>query len=317
MSMMNKLILFILIAPLCLWGLFLLITKPPSVSEYSPGKGLPVEGTPTESQAVSETRSERAPEGGAEPEKKETSTEEAPTENPATQTTQAQPPSDGISDPLQQSVEIEAPQVDGHTGEVKHNEVLTYRFDQDKKEKLPKGFSSFRTGKGSEGQWVIIQDPSAPSQPQVVAQVSTDKTSSRFLILLLDEKDFQDVEIAVKFKPVSGKTAQAGGIIVRYQDPKNYYVLRADALKNSYAFYQVTKGKPILMASKTLKIAPNQWYTLKLRCKGEQFEGYLNDQLYIKVRDTMFKQGKVGLWTRGDSVVHFDDLSISSLETST
>lgn len=327
MSTMNKWILFILITPLCAWGLFLLFNRSPQIPDFSHEKSKPVEKTQTENPVNPQiplnqpSQSEKAP-GNPGNEvmlnQKSTPMEKSSGETQSAGDTKPQQPSDTVIPSTQQNTPTKEFQAEIPT--VKNtdsNEILTYQFDSDQEGDTPQGFSAFRTGRGSPVKWVVIKDSTTSNQNRVLTPQYTGKADAEFQLLLLDSGDYQDLDAAVKFKPESGRTAQAGGIVIRYQDPNNYYVIRADAVKDNYRLYRFTRGKPVLIASKTIKITPNEWHTLRIRCKGDQFEGYLDEKLYIKARDSTFQKGKVGLWTRKNSMVQFDDLMVNPLGAKT
>jgi hypothetical protein len=151
--------------------------------------------------------------------------------------------------------------------------------------KAPAGFSTVLTGGGGPVSWVIQEDQTAPSGRNVLAQTSTDETSSRFPLCLYDDFTAKDVEVSVKFKPVSGKVDQAAGIVWRYQDKDNYYIVRANALENNVVLYKVENGKrtdlkPIgagLFAyGKKAKVLSGQWSELRVVAKGNRFEVSVN-----------------------------------------
>src|SRR5712691_4670991 len=111
---------------------------------------------------------------------------------------------------------------------------FVYNFDGDTAGQLPARFHEALTGQGAKPQWVVKADPSAPSQPNVLAQLSTDKTDYRFPLAIADEGSFQDLEMSVKFKAVSGEVDQAAGMVFRLIDANNYYIVRANALEGNY-----------------------------------------------------------------------------------
>ncbi len=100
--------------------------------------------------------------------------------------------------------------------------TLVYNFDKDPPGKLPADFISALTGQGTEGTWVVMEDKTAPSLPNVLAQTSTDRTDYRFPLAVLDTAVFQDLDVSVQFKAVAGTVDQAGGLVFRYQDQNNY-----------------------------------------------------------------------------------------------
>jgi glycosyl hydrolase family 59 (putative galactocerebrosidase) len=190
---------------------------------------------------------------------------------------------------------------------------VVYNFDADAAGKPPAHFTFARTGQGTEGTWVVKEDPTAPSKPNVLAQVSTDTTDYRFPLAVLQEGSFQDVAVSVKFKAVAGKVDQAGGIVFRYQDLNNYYVARANALEDNYRLYHVVTGRRRQFAGANFRVTSNQWHTLRVEVIGSQIKCYYDGALKITAADETFKgPGKVGLWTKADSVTHFDDFEVST-----
>jgi hypothetical protein len=159
----------------------------------------------------------------------------------------------------------------------------------------------------------------APSVPNVLAQINADPVSYRFPLCVYDGFIAKDVDVSVKFKPVSGQEDQAAGIVWRYQDPDNYYIVRANANENNVVLYKVEKGRrtdlPLVGKGRTYgakaPIPSGEWGTLRVVATGSRFEVYSNGVKLFEVEDTTFPvAGKVGLWTKADSVTLFDDLTI-------
>ncbi len=191
--------------------------------------------------------------------------------------------------------------------------TLSYNFDSDAAGKLPAGFHSALTGQGREGSWIVREDETAPSKPNALAQTSTDDTSYRFPMAILDEARLKDLDMSVKFKAISGSVDQAGGLVFRYRDHDNYYVVRANALEDNYRLYHVVDGRRRQFASASFRVTPNEWHVLRVECIGNQIRCYYDGELKIAASDETFKEaGKVGLWTKADSVTHFDDFTITA-----
>jgi len=198
-------------------------------------------------------------------------------------------------------------------------------FDGDETGKPPKGFSPALTGKGKIGVWVVMKDDDAPSQPNVLAQTDMEATSYRFPLCVFEGATAADVDLSVKFKPVKGKVDQAAGLVWRYRDQNNYYIVRANALENNVVLYKVEKGNRtdlepkgagFLAYGKKAKVPSGQWSMLRVVAKGNLFETYLNGEKLFEVEDNTFTSaGKVGLWTKADSYTLFDDLSITELKS--
>jgi len=136
----------------------------------------------------------------------------------------------------------------------------------------------------------------------------------------LNQTDFRDGDVSVKVKPVSGREDRAGGLVFRYRNPGNYYLVRADALENRIILYKVEDGKRVPLASRNSPtsygvmhpVPANQWSVLKVQFRGPLFSVYFNHRRLFEVMDSTFRQsGKVGLWTKSDSVTYFDDFRVA------
>lgn len=186
---------------------------------------------------------------------------------------------------------------------------------------VPNGFTVATTGKGKPAQWVLQDVANAPSGKQAVAQTSNDAASARFPVLVYDKIVARDADISVKFKPVSGKDDQAAGIVWRFKDKDNYYIVRANALEDNVVLYIVKDGRRIDLPVKSkgrtygakAPVSRNDWGTLAVSVVGQTFKVSLNGQSLYEVEDTTFADaGRIGIWTKSDSVMLFDDLSIEN-----
>jgi hypothetical protein len=193
--------------------------------------------------------------------------------------------------------------------------IMTINFDQDKTGALPKDFTTALTGSGRDGAWAVAQDDGK----NVLAQTDADATSYRFPVCVYEKLSVKDMDLRVRFKPVSGKKDQAAGLIWRYRDKDNYYIVRANALENNVVLYKIQNGKredlPLKGEGRTYgkkaNVPGNQWSELRVTAKGNLFTVYLNGQKLYEVEDGTFADaGKVGVWTKADSVTYFDDLKV-------
>jgi hypothetical protein len=199
-------------------------------------------------------------------------------------------------------------------------QTQTVSFDDQKPGEPPREFSCFLTGKGRPGAWTIATDATAPTPPHVLAQTDEDATGYRFPVCVLDSVSASDVDLSVRFRPVKGATDQAAGIVWRFRDADNYYLLRANALENNLVLYKVEAGKRsdikptgagMFAYGKKAKVASGAWGTLRVVAKGPLFEAYLNGEKLFDVEDRTFGgAGKVGVWTKADSVSYFDDFKV-------
>lgn len=181
----------------------------------------------------------------------------------------------------------------------------TANFDQAQVGNPPPGWTVTYTGKGN-AKWTVEKDDSAPSKPHILKQSGV----ATFPICLKDDISLKDGFVEVKFKAISGDEDQAGGVIWRAQDKDNYYVARANALEDNVTIYHTIEGKRVSFKNIDAKVAEGQWHTLRVDFQGNHFTVTLNGKKVIEATDNSFPNaGKVGLWTKADSVTLFDDFS--------
>jgi hypothetical protein len=185
-------------------------------------------------------------------------------------------------------------------------------FDQDAVGKAPPGWTVAMTNRGGAPQWVVRQGSTAPTQPYVLAQVSSDATSNRCPLAILNGPLLQDGDVSVRVKPVSGREDRAGGVVWRYRDPDNYYLVRANALDENVAVFKVENGRRTQIQSGVRHDIPsNGWSILKVSVRGNRFQVYVNHRRILQAQDNTFAgPGQVGLWTLADSVTYFDDFRV-------
>jgi hypothetical protein len=197
-----------------------------------------------------------------------------------------------------------------------HGATRTVDFSNDVAGQAPKGFEFGHTGNvGAPGKWVV----QAEGTNKCLAQVDPDNTRLRFPVAVLSDVSASDVDLSARFKPVSGRVDQAAGLVWRYQNEDNYYIVRANALENNVVLYKVEKGRrtdlPVKGEGRTYgkkaQVSSGQWGTLRVVASGSRFEVYFNGSKLYEVEDSTFMQpGKVGLWTKADSVTLFDDVTV-------
>jgi hypothetical protein len=191
------------------------------------------------------------------------------------------------------------------TGVLAQQAKLTWTFDNDKPGQIAGGFSN------ETGDWKVVADASAPSKPNVLAQMAK-SSSSTYNLSLLGDLQFKDVDVSVQMKSVAGKLDQGGGLVWRAKDAKNYYVVRYNPLEDNLRLYRVVKGtRSAPLQDMTIKHADG-WHELRVIMSGERIECYYDGKKYMDFRDATFKEaGKIGLWTKADAQTQFDDLTVS------
>jgi hypothetical protein len=166
----------------------------------------------------------------------------------------------------------------------------------------PPGFTFARTGKGAPGTWSLDQG--------TLTQTGTDPTDYRFPLAIQDSPVLADLEATVRFKAIAGRVDRAGGLVIRYQDPDNYYVVRANALEDNVNFYRVKDGSRRQIEGASAKVPSGTWHTLSLGAKADRFEISFNGKTLFTATDRSFPApGRIGVWTKADSVTSFRDLA--------
>jgi hypothetical protein len=187
-------------------------------------------------------------------------------------------------------------------------------------------FHNALAGAGRPGDWKIVTDESPSAfvslMPQitptahavrrpVLAQLSQDPTDEHFPMLIYDGQTFKNFKLAMPFKIVGGAAEQMAGVVFRFQNASNFYVLRASTLGRNVRFYKVVDGIRSDLIGPTLDIATNTWHTLAVQCLGDQITCWLDDKPVMPtLNDSSFSAGKIGFWTKSDAVSYFGDTTI-------
>ncbi len=178
-------------------------------------------------------------------------------------------------------------------------------FEQDSLGQIPKGWVAGVTGSGSP-KWSVEIDSTAPGQNKVLVQSGQGK----FPWCVMKDVSLSDGFVEVKFKAISGKEDQAGGLVWRWKDGKNYYVARANALENNVSLYYTKEGKRYTLKYVDAPVPQGKWNTLRVDFSGTRITVKLNGKRYIVFKDNHISgSGAVGVWTKADSHTAFDDFS--------
>jgi hypothetical protein len=188
----------------------------------------------------------------------------------------------------------------------------------------PPGFRSAVMGKGKPGDWKIIQDDAPPALPplnpqapsvtkqSVVAQLAQDPTDEHFPLLIYEGETFGDFKLTTRFKTVKGVMEQMAGIAFRVQNETNYYVARASSLGNTFKFYKVLNGERGPLVGPDSPVPSGVWHDLEVECQGSTVRCVLDGKEVVNVTDkaNALASGKIGFWTKSDSVSYFADTTI-------
>src|SRR5262249_27423139 len=133
-----------------------------------------------------------------------------------------------------------------------------------------------------------------------------------FNVIVAPLGPYSDVDVSMKFKPMSGREDASGGIVFRFSDGK-YYLIRANALEDNFRFYYFEGNRRMISSAAVHPPALGQWHTLRVVAVGERVRGWLNGTLLLDHTDRRFKAGRVGLWTKADSITAFDQLTVRGI----
>jgi len=184
--------------------------------------------------------------------------------------------------------------------ELKLSDGRVERFDFEQK-----GIEGWKT---VDGRWSVEEAKDAPSGKKVLVQRAVE---NQFNVIVAPGGPYTDADVSIRFKPISGREDASGGIVFRFSDGR-YYVVRANALEDNFRLYYYDRGRHQLATATVQPPALGQWHTLRVVAVGDHIQAYLNGQLLLNHRDSRFRSGQIGLWTKSDSVTAFDDLEIKS-----
>jgi Domain of Unknown Function (DUF1080) len=168
-----------------------------------------------------------------------------------------------------------------------------------------------------DGQWAIEDVPGAIQGKALVQRA----ISNSFNVIVAPGGPYINMDVSVRFKPISGREDASGGIVFRFADGR-YYLIRANALEDNFNLYYfdrsawftfLTGGRFEITGASTKAPALGAWHTLRIAAQGDHIEGWLNGQRLIDHHDSRFTAGRVGLWTKADSITAFDSLVVRPL----
>jgi len=157
-----------------------------------------------------------------------------------------------------------------------------------------------------DGQWVVEEMSGTPSGKRVLVQRAVENP---FNVIVAPSAPYTDVDVSVRFKPMAGREDASGGIVFRFA-AGHYYVVRANALEDNFRLYYYDRGRHQLATARVQPPALGQWHTLRVVAVGDHIQAYLNGALLLEHRDSRYRTGQVGLWTKADSITAFDDFVV-------
>ncbi len=196
-------------------------------------------------------------------------------------------------------------------------EVHAWNFDEDKAGAVAAGW------KAVEGDWQVIADPSAPSKPNTFGLPAgrlfkslTNALEYYPMTIQTDPTEYSDFTLEAQFKSAGGRFDCSGGLLFRYVDDKNYYLLSAGCPSDYFALSRMTNGQVVPLKQSVVPTDKDTWYRLKVKAEGGHFMCYDNDKMIFDFDDSKIAKGKIGLWARDDSQAQFDDVKLTVITPS-
>jgi hypothetical protein len=179
--------------------------------------------------------------------------------------------------------------------------IQRFNFEQ-------KGLERWKT---LEGRWSVEEMKGAPSGKRALVQRATE---NQYNVIVAPGGPYSDVDVSVRFKPISGREDASAGIVFRFFDGR-YYLVRANALEDNFRLYYYDRSRYQIASATVNPPALGQWHTVRVIAVANLIQAYLDGQLLLDHRDSRFRSGQVGLWTKADSVTAFDDLGIKGVRS--
>lgn len=182
----------------------------------------------------------------------------------------------------------------------------------------PEGWTATLTGSG-DPKWTIESDATAPSKSKVLKQSGR----ATYPLILKNDTNIRDGFVEMRFKAVAGSQDRAAGIVWRAKDANNYYVTRANALEDNVVLYKTVNGTRSALDivgrkggyGVNVAVPSGTWHTLRIDFKASRFSVSFNGKQLFEVEDSTFTDaGKVGLWTKADSVTLFDEVTYGEVK---
>ena len=161
-----------------------------------------------------------------------------------------------------------------------------------------------------DGEWGIEDVPGAVHKGRALVQRAT---TNEFNVIVAPGGPYANVMVSARFRPMAGREDASGGIVFRFLEGR-YYLVRANALENNFRFYYYERGRRMITSTSVKAPALGQWHQLQISTNGDRIQGWLNGQMLIDQRDTRFTAGRIGLWTKSDSITAFDSVTVIPMD---
>ena len=132
-------------------------------------------------------------------------------------------------------------------------------------------------------------------------------------MLVADSGEYANLDVSTKAKAISGKGDQGMGLVFRFRDPRSYSIVRANALEDNFRLYRMVNGQQLQFAGGNVKVSFGQWHSIRVVAQRDHITCWFDGRQVIDAHDKTYTTDKIGLWTKADSVIAFDDMAVSPL----
>jgi hypothetical protein len=173
-------------------------------------------------------------------------------------------------------------------------------------------FDFAASGDGRPGEWLVIDNDAGRG----LAQIDTEPSENHLSFAIYRPFSGRDVYVSTRFMTISGKNDQAAGVFVRFRSSDDYYAARANALENNVNLYRVVAGRREMIGCMEVNVSGLAWHTLGIAARDDRLTVFFDGRELFVATDRRFPgpPGKVGLWTKADSMTLFESLKIGSLD---
>ena len=163
------------------------------------------------------------------------------------------------------------------------------------------------------GRWAMVRDPTAKNG-LALEYSGAPATEDQFPLAVYKPALLKNAEISLRLKADGEQSARAGGIIVRLSSPQDYYLIQMDARREEIVFSRIKDGVSEEIAGVDAGATSHGWHTLMVRAVDNEFTVSFDGKWVFTGFDKALSQpGSVALWTKGDSVTRFDNITITPL----
>ena len=127
-----------------------------------------------------------------------------------------------------------------------------------------------------------------------------------------DVPGFTNGEISVRFRLLAGQLDQCAGILFNLKTNGDYLTVRFNGKEDNLVLWTFKNGKRsfVKKGSENVHLNLGEWHRMKITTSGTTLRGYLDDKLLIEYTLAEPVSGKVGLWSKTDSVSQFADFDV-------